>query len=621
MNWKRISVIALTLLFGAVCSPVRLSTPAFCASKKHKVAEKNQAPQLTDNAEQNTENYGRNLAEADQLLLDGRYKKAETAYRSLMDSDQTGDAMAGLAVALAKQSIPDKILEAEKVLKQARDKFEENPNVLAAGGFVSYVHAKTVASPARRDLYLEAADSLCSKAVRDNPDIVIAQQTIGLARMAQDQAEDAVEPLRKAVSLDESATNLTLLAQALLRTDPKDEEASGLLDSALEKNPDYYPATIQKAFVLAQQGKQEDAYMKLQSVPESNRTADWYMITGDVCHKQGDGPAALAAWQEAIVRDPHSPDPYRRLAEYYTVRGDGELAIAEMHNALEILPNDQPLRNQLAELALRQDKLDVAEAEYRTILAANPDDAQGLLGLSRVYFRKARRDGQYPPDWQQLMEQLQNVVTEKSVRAQVIKSGAKSLKENIELSEAEKSLSQNHFREARHHFATVIDNHKDDPYGLLTLGEQAYNDGDLTAAEKAYDYAKEIPEVTPRAEQGISKIITQRNEAARQTKLGNATWTMPDVAIDHYKQALIADPQYPSAYYGLYSLFSKSRRSDPQLAIANGLCFLEAAEDGDKLRPEVEDNVNRLQKRTAGHPSVHPRLIFKRKANGEQQEQ
>jgi tetratricopeptide (TPR) repeat protein len=258
------------------------------------------------------------------------------------------------------------------------------------------------------------------------------------------------------------------------------------------------------------------------------------------------------------------------------------------------------LRNQLAELALRQDKLDVAEAEYRTILGANPDDAQGLLGLSRVYFRKARRDGQYPPDWQQLMEQLQNIVTEKSVRAQVIKGGAKSLQENIELSEAEKSLAKNHFRDARRHLASVINNHKDDPYSLLTLGEQAYNDGDLTTAQQAYEYAKEIPEVTSRAEQGISKIATQRNEAARQTKLGNATWRMPDVAIDHYKQALIADPQYPSAYYGLYSIFSKSRAADaPPLAIANGLCFLEAADDSDKLRPQVEDNVSRLQKRVS----------------------
>ena len=52
--------------------------------------------------------------------------------------------------------------------------------------------------------------------------------------------------------------------------------------------------------------------MKLQSVPETYRTADWYLINGDVYHKQGDGPAALAAWQEAINRDPHNPDSYRR---------------------------------------------------------------------------------------------------------------------------------------------------------------------------------------------------------------------------------------------------------------------------------------------------------------------
>ncbi len=433
--------------------------------------------------------------------------------------------------------------------------------------------------------------------MQDNPNIVIAQQTIGLARLAQDQASDAVDPLRNAVSLSADPTNLTLLAQALLRTDPKDEEAESLIDQALEKNGDYYPAYIQKALVLLQKGKNEDAYMKLHGVPDVYRGADWHLIDGDVYRKQGDGPAALAAWQEAIRMDPHNPDSYRRLSEYYTLRGDGELAIGEMHNALEILPNDFNLRNQLAELALRQDKLDIAEAEYRTILASQPDDAQGLLGLSRVYFRKARRDGQYPPDWQQLMEQLQNIVTEQSVRGQVIKAGAKSLQENIELSEAEKSLAKNHFRDARQHFTNVIKNHRQDAYGLLTLGEQAFNDGDLTAAQQAYDFAKEIPEVAPRAEQGLSKIVTQRNEAARQTKLGDATARMPDVAIDHYQQALIADPQYPSAYYGLFSMFTKSNRADPKLAISNGLCFLEAAEDNNQLRQIVEDDVTRLQQR------------------------
>ena len=83
------------------------------------------------------------LADADGLLLQNKLKQAEDAYRELLEEDQTGDAYAGLAVALAKQSWPAKLLEAEKLLKKAKEKFSDNPNVIAAAGYVSYVHSKT----------------------------------------------------------------------------------------------------------------------------------------------------------------------------------------------------------------------------------------------------------------------------------------------------------------------------------------------------------------------------------------------------------------------------------------------------------------------------------------------
>src|SRR5579875_217036 len=540
------------------------------------------------------------MADADNLLLHNKYKDAEEAYRELLDDDTTGDAYAGLAVSLAKQAWPAKILEAEKVLRQAKGKFADNPNVIAAPGYVSFVHSKTVASPAKRDLYLEAAENFCQKAIAANPDILIAQQTLGLVRMAQDNVEGALDPLKKAVAIAENPVNLTLLAQALLKLDPRDKEAEEAVDKALQMNGHYYPAFLQKAVLLTNQGKHEEAFMELGNIPEQYRTPDWYQVRGDIYRKQGDGTGALADWRESIRREPHNPDPYKRLADYYAMRGDGELAISELHNALEILPNDMPLRSRLAELALRQDKLDVAESEYRTILASQPDDPSALLGLSRVYFRKARKEGQYPPGWQQLMEQLQTVVTEQHVQGKVIKAGTKELQESIELSEGEKALAANHFREARQHFSQVINQHRDDPYNLLTLGEQAFNDGDLKSAEQAYTYAKEIPEVSARAEQGISKIITQRNEAARQTKLGDATRQMPEVAVDHYKQALIADPQYPNAYYGLFTLFGKARKpshDQAEKAINYAICFLEAADDANPQRKEVEVDLDKLKKR------------------------
>ena len=536
------------------------------------------------------------LAQADEYLIQNKFNKAEEAYRELIESDDTGDAYAGLAVALAKQASPYKILEAEKILKEAYKKFADNANVMAAAGYVAYVHSKTVASPAKRDQYSTASENLCKRAIKADPSILIAQQTLGLVRMAQDDTQGAIEPLRKSVEIAENAINLSLLAQALLKINPKDTEAAELVDKALALKADYPQAHIDKAVVLLNQDKPEDAFIELKTVPESGRNFEWQQVQGDIYKKQGDGPASLASWKESARLEPHNPDAYRHLAEYHTMRGDGEMAISEMHDALEILPNDLPLRMQLAELALREDKLDVAESEYRTILSSQEDDPAALLGLSRVYFKKGRKEGQYPAGWQQLLDKLQTVMTEKSVSGQVV-DGAKNLNENVKLNESEKALSQKKFREAHKIIRPVIDAHRTDPYELLTLGEQCFNDGDFKSAEQAYNYAKEIPEVAPRAEQGLSKINSQRDEAKRYTKLGDATWSLPEVAVDNYKHALIHDPQYPSAYYGLYGLFSKSKSPDVDRAIDNAVCFLEAADDSNQYRKEVEENLGKLRKR------------------------
>lgn len=534
------------------------------------------------------------IAEADELLLNHKYWDAEKAYRALLDTDENGDAHAGLAVALARQNNANKVIEAEQILRKGREDFSDNPNMMAAAGYVSYIHSKTVASPAKRDLYLEAAETLSKRAVKSNPEISIAQQTLGAVRLLQDDPEGAIAPLRRAVELALNPQNLAFLAEALLKTDPKNKEARELVEQALEMNPKNWAARLQKAFILTNSGKHEDAFVELQSIPRDQRGSEWHNVQGDIYRKQGDGPSALASWKESNRMDPRNAEPYKRLAEYYAVRGDGELAIAEMHNALEILPNDLNLRSRLAELALRQDKLDVAEQEYRTILAVKQDDASALLGLSRVYFRTARKEGQYPQGWQNLMEQLQNVMTEQSVKGEVVK-GTKNLKEKIQLSEAEKALTQNRFREARQIFSQVINTHKEEPYELLTLGEQAFNDGDLKSAEQAFTFARELPDVQPRAEQGISKIVSQRNEAMRQTKLGDATLRIPEVAVDHYKQALIADPQYPEAYYGLFNLFYRTK-NETDKAIDYALCFLEASDEENPLRKEVETNLSKLKK-------------------------
>jgi hypothetical protein len=363
---------------------------------------------------------------------------------------------------------------------------------------------------------------------------------------------------------------------------------------ALDMDAFYHPARLQKAIYMTANGKHEEAHTELHTIPLVDRGSPWQETQGDIYRKQGDGPSALGAWKEANRLDPRNPGPYKKLAEYYAIRGDGPFAIAEMHNALEILPNDLNLRQALAELALRQDNLEVAEQEFRTILNVKPDDPKALLGLSRAFFRKARKEGQYPPGYNQLMEQLQNVINEHSVSVtgeQI--DGVRNLKENISLSEAEKSLTQNRFREAAGHFRTVIEQHRDDPFELLTLGEQAFNDGDLRSAELAFTYAKDIPEVAPRADQGMSRVLEQRKKAQRFVERGEAQWKTTGIAIDEFKQALIADPQSARAYLGLYKLHMRLKEYDKALEYAKS--FLEAADDNNPARRQVEDDISKLK--------------------------
>jgi tetratricopeptide (TPR) repeat protein len=542
------------------------------------------------------------LAEADQLLLQGKLKAAEEAYRELLGEDENGDAVAGLSVTLAKQGLekPYKIVEAEKLLRKSREKFGDNPNVQAATGYVAYVHSKTVASPAKRDLLLEAAESLSKKAIDQNPDIVIAQQTLGMVKIAQDDIEAAVPPLRKACNLAENCVNLTLLAQALLKLDAKDKEAEELVNKALQLKSDYSAARLQKAIVLSAQGKNEEAYLELKTIPADLRNSEWHTVAGNIESRQGDGPSALQSWNKASMEDPRNPEPYKRKAEHYMMRGDGAMAIAEYHTGLEILPNDWAMRAELAELALRQDNLDVAETEFKTILATKPDDPKAMLGLARVYFRKYRKEGNFPPNFSQHMDRLQQIITEQAVQGKVLKDGARNLQESIELSEATKAISQRRFREGRQKFLDVIEKHKDEPFDVITLGEQCYFEGDYKAAEKAFNYAKELPEVSTRAEQGLSKINSQRTEASRHVKLGDAAWKIPEIAIDHYKQALNADPQYSEAYFGLFNLYTKSDKQDPAQAMSYAESFLEAAEDASPQRKEVETGLAKLKKKTSG---------------------
>ena len=288
------------------------------------------------------------IDEARRLLSLGDYKEAEAAYRHLISDDKDGSAYIGLIITLANESNTS---EAEKCVRNAKERFPRNADLKAAAGFVSYTKAKQSTTACKRDLYLSAAEYLCQAAEKENPDSLIAHKTLGLTKVALSEPEEAVASFRKCANLARTPENLTNLAVVLRKSDPKNQEGAKLIKQALSLDKDYLPAHIEEAAMLSTRDKTKDALLALQQVPEARRDAQWSLVAGDIYAKEGDNHAAFASWNSAVLLDPYLSEAYQHMAEYYIAHGKNELAIAELHRGLEVNPNNNALRKRLLKIA------------------------------------------------------------------------------------------------------------------------------------------------------------------------------------------------------------------------------------------------------------------------------
>jgi tetratricopeptide (TPR) repeat protein len=285
------------------------------------------------------------IKDANQFLWSGDYKKAEAIYRTLVNGDTDGSAFTGLIVAQAKLDLAG---EAENSVYQAKERFPRSPDIRAAAGFVSYIKATHGSDSGKRDIYLSAAENLCQSAIKENPDSLVAYQTIGLTKVALSEPEQAVTSFRRCVDLARTPENLTNLAVVLRKSDFKNKEGAKLISQALLLNNDYFPAHIAQAAILLNENKRNNALTELQLVPETQRDAQWSLIAGDIYSQKGDYNSAFALWNNAVRLDPYLSDTYQHMADYYASHGENALAVTELKRGLDVNPFNKTLREQLS---------------------------------------------------------------------------------------------------------------------------------------------------------------------------------------------------------------------------------------------------------------------------------
>ena len=79
-----------------------------------------------------------------------------------------------------------------------------------------------------------------------------------------------------------------------------------------------------------------------------------------------------------------------QLGRMLAADGQPEPAIAELQEAQKLAPNDAGVQHDLADLYIDAKKYDLAEAQFRSLLAAKPNDGELHYGLGRTLLKQKK---------------------------------------------------------------------------------------------------------------------------------------------------------------------------------------------------------------------------------------
>jgi Flp pilus assembly protein TadD len=124
----------------------------------------------------------------------------------------------------------------------------------------------------------------------------------------------------------------------------------------------------------------------------AHQAADVQVSLGRSLEKRGDAAQAMAAYQEAIKRDPRRADAYVRLAVLLDRQGKFQDAAVQYRRALELAPRDPDTYCDLGYSLYLQRRWAEAEGNLQHALALKPDHARAHNNLGLVFARVDRTE-------------------------------------------------------------------------------------------------------------------------------------------------------------------------------------------------------------------------------------
>src|SRR5690606_4798571 len=207
----------------------------------------------------------------------------------------------------------------------------------------------------------------------------------------------AVADLREVVRREPRFADIHHLLGVCLALIGRPVEALEAFDRALEINPRYVEALINRAITLYEAGRYDDARASFEAASEADleegvgrfpsvlatRLAHGHAQLAETYRQAGATREAVEQLRLAVDLRPRFADIRNRLARALIDSGDPASAIAELEQILEVNPNFVTARINLGLAWYRSGDPERARREWQQCLAQRPDDPQ-VAGYLRM---------------------------------------------------------------------------------------------------------------------------------------------------------------------------------------------------------------------------------------------
>lgn len=237
------------------------------------------------------------------------------------------------------------------------------------------------------------AETACQALVERAPGNVQALHLLGVLAHRAGRANDAIELIRRAVTLDSANAEFHYNLGVALQTAGRLDEAVASYRHVLRLQPDRAEAHNNLGHALLQQSHVDDALAcfanALRLRPEY---AEALHNRGEAARRHGRPADAIADLNEAVRLRPDFAEAYVTLGRAYADLGQADSAHRSYQKALDLEPQRADAHNNLGLLLLQQGRLDAAQNSFELALRHHAKDPDAENNLGVVLREKQRLD-------------------------------------------------------------------------------------------------------------------------------------------------------------------------------------------------------------------------------------